>query len=221
VRKSFDDFEPAVSRIHAVAGPQSTRLFKDNHITTHCADISFETVGEVRDGQQSFLSAAQQPNPFGRQEGKKLHRILKGCYPACGSRPLFHIGANQDARRMVMVKLSRIAPEIPVSNLKESVNYYEQKLGFRVAMEMPGGNYTIVERDDIAIHLFQADAQTPSPVGIHIFTEELEALHTELKNRGARISQEILRKPWGNRDFRVHDDSGNQLKFTEPLSSDE
>jgi uncharacterized glyoxalase superfamily protein PhnB len=120
-----------------------------------------------------------------------------------------------------MVKLSRIAPELPVSNLKESIRYYEQKLGFRLAMEMPGGNYAIVERDDIAIHLFQDDAQRPSPVGIHIFTEDLEALHTELKNRGARISQEILRKPWGNRDFRVTDDSGNEIKFTEPLSSDD
>jgi uncharacterized glyoxalase superfamily protein PhnB len=120
-----------------------------------------------------------------------------------------------------MVKLSRIAPELPVSNLKESVKYYEQKLGFRVAMEMPGGNYAIVERDDIAIHLFQDDAQSPSPVGIHIFTEDLETLHKELKNRGARISQEILRKPWGNRDFRVNDDSGNEIKFTEPLSSDQ
>ena len=117
-----------------------------------------------------------------------------------------------------MVKLSRIAPEIPVSNLKDSVKYYEQKLGFRVAMEMPDGNYAIVERDDIAIHLFQDDAQRPSPVGIHIFTEDLEALHTELKNHGARISQEILRKPWGNRDFRVSDNSGYEIKFTEPLS---
>ena len=120
-----------------------------------------------------------------------------------------------------MVKLSRVAPELPVSNLEESVKYYERKLGFRLAMEMPGGNYAIVERDDIAIHLFQDDAQRSSPVGIHIFTEDLEALHTELKSRGARISQEILRKPWGTRDFRVSDDFGNEIKFTEPLSSAE
>ncbi len=120
-----------------------------------------------------------------------------------------------------MVKLSRIAPELPVSNLKQSLRYYEQKLGFRVAMEMPGGNYAIVERDDIAIHLFEEDAQRSSPVGIHIFGEDLEALYMELKSRGARISQEILRKPWGNRDFRVNDDSGNEIKFTEPISSAE
>jgi hypothetical protein len=57
-------------------------------------------------------------------------------------------------RGSMMVKLSRIAPELPVSSLKESVEYYEQKLGFRVAMKMPSGNYAILERDDIAIHLF-------------------------------------------------------------------
>src|SRR5580658_3643802 len=120
-----------------------------------------------------------------------------------------------------MARLSRIAPEIPVSNLKESLEYYERKLGFRVAMKMPSGNYAIIERDDIAIHLFQDDAKSPSPVGIHIFTEDLEALHAELQQRGARVSQKILRKPWGNRDFRVNDDSGNEIKFTEPLSSNE
>jgi hypothetical protein len=33
-----------------------------------------------------------------------------------------------------MVKLSRIAPELPVANLQESFVYYERKLGFRAAI---------------------------------------------------------------------------------------
>ena len=119
-----------------------------------------------------------------------------------------------------MVKLSRIAPEIPVSNLQGAIEYYEQKLGFRVVMEMPAQDYAIVERDDIAIHLFQDGTRSHSPVGIHIFTHQLDELHAELQQRGARLSQEIMRKPWGNRDFRVNDYSGNEIKFTEPLSSD-
>jgi uncharacterized glyoxalase superfamily protein PhnB len=120
-----------------------------------------------------------------------------------------------------MVRLSRIAPELPVSNLKDSIEYYEQKFGFRVAMKMPEGNYAIVERDDVAIHLFEDNSRSACPAGIHIFTEDLEALLAELQERGARVSQGILRKPWGNRDFRVNDDSGNEIKFTEPLLSSE
>ena len=120
-----------------------------------------------------------------------------------------------------MVKLLRIAPELPVANLDRSMEYYEKKLGFQVVAQMPSGNYAIIERDEIAIHLFTDDGQSSSPIGIHIFTDDLDALHAELQERGARISQGILRKPWGNRDFRVNDDFGNEIKFTEPLPNDD
>ena len=119
-----------------------------------------------------------------------------------------------------MAKLSRIAPEMPVSDLRESLEYYEQKLGFRVVMETPGGDYAVVERDEIAIHLFQDDTRSHSPVGVHIFTQQLDELHAELQQRGASLSQEIMRQPWGNRDFRVKDQSKNEIKFTEPLADD-
>jgi uncharacterized glyoxalase superfamily protein PhnB len=117
-----------------------------------------------------------------------------------------------------MARLSRIAPEIPVSDLRSAIEYYEQKLGFKVVMEMPDGSYAIVERDDVAIHLFHDVTRTHSPVGLHVFTQQLDDLQVELQGRGTRLSQEIMHKPWGNRDFRVNDDSGNEIKFTEPLS---
>jgi uncharacterized glyoxalase superfamily protein PhnB len=117
-----------------------------------------------------------------------------------------------------MAHLTRIAPEIPVHDLRTSIEYYEQKLGFSVVMNLPDGDYAIVERDEIAIHLFQDDAHSHSPVGVHIFPDQIDELHEELKQRGALITQEIERKPWGNRDFRVNDDSGNILKFTEVVT---
>ncbi len=117
-----------------------------------------------------------------------------------------------------MPNLSRIAPELPVSNVPKSIEYYEAKLGFHTTMTMPDGDYAIVERDDVAIHLFQSDKETSAPASIHIFTEGLDELHAELQKRGAHLKQGIVRKPWGNRDFRVIDDSGNEIKFTEPLS---
>jgi len=117
-----------------------------------------------------------------------------------------------------MPHLTRIAPEIPVSDLRESIDYYEQKLGFQNVMEMPDGGYAIVERDSVAIHLFLDDAKEHSPVGIHIFTQELDGLCAELQARGAKLMQGIVTQPWGNRDFRAKDRSGNELKFTEPTS---
>jgi predicted enzyme related to lactoylglutathione lyase len=114
-----------------------------------------------------------------------------------------------------MPELQRIAPELPVSDLGKSLAYYEAKLGFRTVMTMQDGDYAVVERDNVAIHLYRADKDTARG-SIHIFTEGLDDLHKEFEGRGAKIHQDIARKPWGNRDFRVIDDSGNELKFTEP-----
>src|SRR6185437_12808757 len=110
-----------------------------------------------------------------------------------------------------VAKLSRIAPEIAAHDLRESLTYYEQNLGFRVVSEMPEQKYAIVERDSIAIHLFEDSSRAHSPAGIHIFTDDLEELYAEFVSRGAKITQQILRKPWGNRDFRVADPFGNEL----------
>lgn len=115
-----------------------------------------------------------------------------------------------------MPTLLRIAPELPVSDLRESVGYYEKKLGFQNVMTM--SDYAIVERDGVAIHLFQAGATKHTAQSIHIFTDGLDELHSELQGRGAHLLLGIVRQPWGNRDFRVKDDFGNELKFTELLS---
>ncbi|MGA8599207.1 MAG: VOC family protein [Bryobacteraceae bacterium] len=110
--------------------------------------------------------------------------------------------------------LRRIAPELPVFDLPKSLDYYEGKLGFRTVMAMPEGDYAIVERDGVAIHLFTA-GQNNGPGSIHVFTEGLDELYNEFETAGAQIKQGIVRKPWGNRDFRVLDDFGNEIKFTE------
>jgi len=117
-----------------------------------------------------------------------------------------------------MAKLTRIAPELPVPDLLASITYYEQQLGFQLAMHLPDQGYAIVERDGVAIHLFQDDLHNHTPVGIHIFTPDIESLFAELEHRGAHLSQPIAPKPWGNRDFRIIDAAGNKIKFTEPVS---
>jgi uncharacterized glyoxalase superfamily protein PhnB len=114
-----------------------------------------------------------------------------------------------------MAKITRVAPELPSADLQGALAYYERKLGFHVAMQMP--EYAIVERDDVALHLFLDTSGEHSPVGIHLFGAELDELYAEFQRSGAVLTQGILRKPWGNRDFRVKDEFGNELKFTEPL----
>jgi uncharacterized glyoxalase superfamily protein PhnB len=117
-----------------------------------------------------------------------------------------------------MAKLTRVAPELPAFDLPASIAYYKQRLGFELTMHLPDQGYAIIERDAIAIHLFQDELRRHSPVGIHIFTPDIESLFAEMEQSGAHLSQPIVRKPWGNRDFRVIDTTGNEIKFTEPVS---
>lgn len=118
-----------------------------------------------------------------------------------------------------MSNLVRVAPELPSSDIARSLEYYTNQLGFQVAMIMPGGDYAVVERDSVAIHLFEA-APGHEPAAIHVFIEGIDELHGELAGRGANVVQGVERKPWGNREFRVSDASGNVIKFTETLSND-
>lgn len=119
-----------------------------------------------------------------------------------------------------MARLERTAPELPSAKLDSALDYYEKKLGFKVALRFPGSEYAIVERDDVAIHLFVDEASNPSSMGIHIFTSGLDQFFREFEASGAIISQKIERKPWGNREFRVRDEFGNELKFTEPIEDE-
>jgi uncharacterized glyoxalase superfamily protein PhnB len=120
----------------------------------------------------------------------------------------------------MMSRLVKIAPELPVTHIGDALAHYEHQLGFELAMMMPDGDYAIVERDGVAIHLFQNDGNAHTPGSVHIFTPDLESLFEELARRGANVTQPIVRQAWGNRDFRIADPSGNAIKFTEPLPDD-
>jgi len=118
-----------------------------------------------------------------------------------------------------MARLSRVAPELPAGNLATAISFYE-RLGFALVSHAQS-DYAIVERDGIALHLFEDPQHSASPMGVHLFTQDLAELFEDFAKRGVAFSQTIERKPWGNRDFRVKDDFGNELKFTEPVADDE
>lgn len=112
-------------------------------------------------------------------------------------------------------RLCRSAPEIPVGDLTDAIDHYSARLGFRTRMVMPDKRYAVVERDDVALHLF-SDEPDSRPVSFHVFVSGIERLAEELAGRSATFVQPIETKPWGNRDFRVRDPYGNEIKFSEP-----
>ena len=62
-----------------------------------------------------------------------------------------------------MARIARIAPELPAANLPGAIAFYE-KLGFALTNHTPQRDYAIVERDGIALHLFEDKIHRSSPM---------------------------------------------------------
>jgi uncharacterized glyoxalase superfamily protein PhnB len=103
-----------------------------------------------------------------------------------------------------------------VQDVLKTVAHYRDVLGFDVGFTYGDPVfYGGVERDDVTIH-FQATDKTQRRSGqgaVNVFVTEVDALHDELKSRGAMILQPPGDRPYGMRDFDVDDPDGNGLTF--------
>jgi uncharacterized glyoxalase superfamily protein PhnB len=113
-------------------------------------------------------------------------------------------------------KLSAAAPVFVVQDVRRSLEHYRNVFGFRT--EFTHGepaSYAGLERDGVILHL-QAARDSKLNAGqsaIYVFVTDVDALHRELKSRGARIVNGPKDYPYGMRDFDVQDLDGNSLCF--------
>jgi len=129
-----------------------------------------------------------------------------------------------------MTNLTHIWPSFIVSNLKTSVSFYIDKLGFEVRYIGPEGDpfWAIVGRDTISIMLKEI-APDVKPVPNHslhkwarwdayISTAEPDTLYEEYRSRGVMFHQPIMDDDDGLRGFEVEDTDGYVLFFGRPRS---
>lgn len=127
-----------------------------------------------------------------------------------------------------MTNLTHIWPFFIVANLKISVSFYIDKLGFEVRHTGPGGDpfWAIVGRDNISIML-KAIAPGVTAVPNHtlhkwarwdayISTAEPDTLHEEYLSRGIMFYQPLKDDDDGLRGFEVQDADGYVLFFGRP-----
>lgn len=129
----------------------------------------------------------------------------------------------------------RITAAIPIlfaQDVVRAADYYKDACGFRIDFlhgEPPF--YASVSRGDARLHLrFVKKPNFPElaarEISLILATFEvtdIQALHADLKSRGAEIVQDLEDQPWGGTDFQVQDPDGNRISFVEyraPSSSD-
>ncbi len=99
-------------------------------------------------------------------------------------------------------------PILRVTSLRASIEHYVTVLGFTVRWELPG--FAAVSRGDCTLFLCEGD-QTPPHAWVWIGAPDVEALHEELRARGAIIRHPPTNYPWAV-EMQVADPDGNVLR---------
>src|SRR5262245_43811928 len=101
-----------------------------------------------------------------------------------------------------------------VSDLAASRHFYADTLGWRLETDEPGVA-GLWFSDGYAVLLAHAGGNTHSgPGGMHVAVqvEGIEAEHRRLKELGVAVS-ELMRQPWGERNFSFKDPDGYEWTY--------
>jgi len=155
-----------------------------------------------------------------RQHGFESWQALKKGFAAMSNQP----GRAPAARPVI----TAAEPQLFVSDIKSSCDFYAEKLGFAVAFaygEPPF--YAQVKRDGARLNLRHVDGP---PIDADLrdreqllsasltveTTEEIKQLYLDFQAAGVTFFQGLKREPWGARNFIVRDIDGNLLLFAGP-----
>lgn len=122
-----------------------------------------------------------------------------------------------------------IAPYFIVDDVVTTANYYRDKLGFqykRFWNEPP--SFCMVYRNGVVIMLAQVENtgnMRPNRLvdlegeawDAYIWIENADAIYTEFKSKGVKITRHICDQPYGCRDFDVEDCNGYRLCFGQDI----
>ena len=119
---------------------------------------------------------------------------------------------------MDKAKLIGIAPRLVVKNVVTTAEYYRDTFGFTIIdyfLDPPV--YAMVERDGFQIHFCKSDNDTvqmnetirKGVTDFIIWIPEIDTFFEELKSRNAIITQGIVKRVYGGREFIIGDCDGH------------
>lgn len=114
-----------------------------------------------------------------------------------------------------------VGPVLPVKDVRAAVAYFQQVLGFTdgdVWGDPP--SHGSVSRDRVGIQFTQAPddfAPEAYPGWTYIFTEDVDTLCAEYRDKGVEITREPESHDHGMREFEIREANGYRLRFGQYL----
>ena len=99
------------------------------------------------------------------------------------------------------------APLLLVPDVSAAADFYRNILGFKSDLEAETPEYTVVWRDNAAVHLAKGE-RAPTGVRIFFWVKDVNTLYDEVITRGATIAVPLGTRPYRVRDFSIRDPNG-------------
>jgi predicted enzyme related to lactoylglutathione lyase len=99
------------------------------------------------------------------------------------------------------------APVLLVPDVSATAAFYRRTLGFRSDPGADEPEYTVVWRDNAALHLAKGE-HAPTGVRLFFWVRDVNALYEEVIERGVAIDVPIETRPYRVRDFSIRDPNG-------------
>ena len=108
---------------------------------------------------------------------------------------------------------------IPVSNIVETLEYYESKLRFKVTFRWGDPLEYVVGklRTETQLHFTQLDKADAYATSLYVFVRNVNSVYTKVKKNGVKIVNDIDDRDYGIRDFDIADLNGFRLTFSTSL----
>ena len=119
-----------------------------------------------------------------------------------------------------------IAPTLAVRNMRQTIEFYRDSLGFKVGMAFPDADnpeYADLSKDGMVLMFIRAknigiSSEEKLGVGVNLYMQidgDIDEYYKELKDKGVKIVVDIKDEPYGIRDFTVEDIDGYKLTFNQ------
>lgn len=125
-----------------------------------------------------------------------------------------------------MLQVRNLAPSLTVNDLKKSIHFYTEGLGFAVDEEMKEDGEVLgvmLKAGEASLGISQDDfakgRDRVKGIGMRLYIEtdqDLDALARQAKTVGVTLDQEPGPLPWGPMGFTVTDPDGFKLTITNP-----
>jgi catechol 2,3-dioxygenase-like lactoylglutathione lyase family enzyme len=108
--------------------------------------------------------------------------------------------------------LQDVVPVLAVVDLKRSLNFYCDLLGFEVGWQWgEPANLASVCRDKVELNLAVREAGEINVTKVYVVVDQVDFLYKTWTARGLKVRNEISDQEYGMRDFDFADPDGNLL----------